>query len=226
MSKYSGGCLCGAIRYEVTGEPVRVAHCHCDDCRRATGASFATNVFFKEDDIKILQGTPKQFRHAADSGNTMTKEFCGDCGSQLFGIGSGSADTVTSLVVLIEIGIRFPPWFHSSGLRQDSLGRVVILSKVSRHGQDVLADPALVGHVIDQVSDQMNSHAPDFTLRNGQTGIRCRGAERIERRPVVADDHRQTLPDPLHSDFYKNSFALIYVQIFCIYKGCLTGRQL
>jgi hypothetical protein len=75
----------------VTGEPVRVAHCHCDDCRRATGASFATNVFFKEDDIKILQGTPKQFRHAADSGNTMTKEFCGDCGSQLFGIGSGSA---------------------------------------------------------------------------------------------------------------------------------------
>jgi len=91
METHTGGCLCGAIRYEVTGEPVRAAHCHCDDCRRATGASFATNVFFKETDIKILQGTPKQFRHAADSGNIMTKEFCSDCGSQIFGIGSGSA---------------------------------------------------------------------------------------------------------------------------------------
>ena len=41
--------------------------------------------------MKITQGTPKQFQHSADSGNTMTKEFCGDCGSQIFGIGSGSA---------------------------------------------------------------------------------------------------------------------------------------
>ena len=90
MATHTGGCLCGAIRYEVSGEPVRAAHCHCDDCRRATGASFATNVFFKEEDIKIVQGSPKQFSHTADSGNTMTTEFCGDCGSQLFGLGSGS----------------------------------------------------------------------------------------------------------------------------------------
>lgn len=90
MAGFSGGCLCGAIKYEVKGDPVRVAHCHCDDCRKATGASFATNVFVKEDDLVILQGTPRSYRHAADSGNTMTKEFCGDCGSQLFGFGSGS----------------------------------------------------------------------------------------------------------------------------------------
>lgn len=90
MSGITGGCLCGAIRYEVTGEPVRTAHCHCDDCRRATGASFATNVFFKEEDVKITQGTPSRYEHSADSGNTMIKEFCGTCGSQIFGIGSGS----------------------------------------------------------------------------------------------------------------------------------------
>lgn len=90
MAGFTGGCLCGAVRYEVRGEPVRAANCHCDDCRRATGASFATNVFVKEDDLVILRGTPKRFQHKADSGNTMTKEFCGDCGSQLFGSGSGS----------------------------------------------------------------------------------------------------------------------------------------
>ena len=90
MATHTGGCLCGAIRYEITGEPVRVANCHCDECRRATGASFATVAFFSEEDVQVVRGTPKQFRHAADSGNTMTKEFCGDCGSQLLGAGSGS----------------------------------------------------------------------------------------------------------------------------------------
>tara|TARA_R110000868_G_scaffold104557_9_gene287980 strand:- start:3328 stop:3750 length:423 start_codon:yes stop_codon:yes gene_type:complete len=90
MATHTGGCLCGAIRYEITGEPVRVANCHCDECRRATGASFATVAFFSEEDVQVVRGTPKQFGHAADSGNTMTKEFCGDCGSQLLGAGSGS----------------------------------------------------------------------------------------------------------------------------------------
>jgi len=45
---------------------------------------------FQEEDVKLVQGTPKQFFHQADSGNTMTKEFCGDCGSQVLGGGSGS----------------------------------------------------------------------------------------------------------------------------------------
>ena len=91
MAGFTGSCLCGAIRYEVNGEPVRTAMCHCDDCRKATGSTFATNVFVREDDLKILQGTPKRFQHEADSGSTMTKEFCENCGSQLFGQGSRGA---------------------------------------------------------------------------------------------------------------------------------------
>ncbi|MFT7572876.1 MAG: hypothetical protein ACI9JL_003931 [Paracoccaceae bacterium] len=90
MTTHTGGCLCGAIRYEISGDPVRAANCHCDECRKATGASFATVVFFNEDDVKVVEGTPKQFFHAADSGSTMTKEFCGNCGSQVLGAGSGS----------------------------------------------------------------------------------------------------------------------------------------
>ena len=90
MATHTGGCLCGAIRYEITGDPVRAANCHCDECRKATGASFATVAFFKEEDVKVTQGTPKQFFHPADSCATMTKEFCPDCGSQVLGAGSGS----------------------------------------------------------------------------------------------------------------------------------------
>jgi len=90
MANYTGSCLCGAIKYEVNGEPVRTAVCHCDDCRKATGSSYATNFFFKEEDIVVTEGTPKEFQHKSDAGNTMTKQFCGNCGSQLFGIGTGS----------------------------------------------------------------------------------------------------------------------------------------
>lgn len=90
MAKHTGGCLCGEIRYEIDGDPVRVAICHCDECRKATGASFATVAFFKEEDVTVTKGTLKQYFHPADSGNTMTKEFCPNCGSQVLGAGSGS----------------------------------------------------------------------------------------------------------------------------------------
>ena len=115
MVEITGGCLCGAVRYEVSGEPVRIINCHCDDCRKTTGAAFATNVFFKEADITILQGTPKSFQHTADSGATMTKEFCDQCGSQIFGKGSrgvgvksvraGTIDDPSSVIPSLDIYI-------------------------------------------------------------------------------------------------------------------------
>ena len=76
MAGFKGGCLCGAVKYEVEGEPVRVAQCHCDDCRRATGSAFATNIFVEEKNLKILYGSTSSYQHIADSGNTMTKEIC------------------------------------------------------------------------------------------------------------------------------------------------------
>ena len=84
MTKFSGGCLCGDIRYEVSGDPVRMVNCHCDDCRKATGAAFATNVFVKAEDLKVTQGKTRSFEHTADSGKERIKEFCPKCGSQLF----------------------------------------------------------------------------------------------------------------------------------------------
>ncbi len=94
MGGFSGGCLCGAVRYTVAGDPVRVANCHCDDCRKVTGASFATNVFVKEEELTIESGVTKSYQHQADSGNTMTKKFCPECGSQIFSVGTGSPGMV------------------------------------------------------------------------------------------------------------------------------------
>ena len=91
--KITGGCLCGDVQYEVEGEPFRTANCHCDDCRKATGSAYATNLFFKEEQIIIMQGAPTKFQHLADSNSTMTKEFCGNCGSQIFGSGTNRPGT-------------------------------------------------------------------------------------------------------------------------------------
>lgn len=89
MPEFKGACLCGAIRYEVSGEPVNMWNCHCDDCRRSSGASYTTNVFVKGSDLTVTQGETRRFQHRADSGNTMTKQYCADCGSQLFNGNSG-----------------------------------------------------------------------------------------------------------------------------------------
>ncbi len=88
MVQFTGGCLCGDIRYKVNAEPQYIDNCHCDTCRKATGSAFATNIFVSKDDIVVTEGKPKSFSHKADSGNTVTKEFCANCGSQLFGHGT------------------------------------------------------------------------------------------------------------------------------------------
>jgi hypothetical protein len=84
MPGFKGGCLCGAVTYEVSSDPVNMWNCHCDDCRKVTGASFATNVFVKLENVTITKGKTSTYESAADSGNIMTKEFCSNCGSQLF----------------------------------------------------------------------------------------------------------------------------------------------
>ena len=89
MAQFTGGCFCGAIRYEVNAEPQRIHNCHCDNCRKVTGSAFATNIFVAEDDVVITQGEPKSHSHTADSGSTLVKEFCANCGSHLFGHTTG-----------------------------------------------------------------------------------------------------------------------------------------
>lgn len=83
MSHLNGSCMCGDIQFDTSAAPAFAANCHCKDCRQATGAAYATINFVSTDHIS-LKGTPKQFAHKADSGNTLTKHFCGNCGSTLF----------------------------------------------------------------------------------------------------------------------------------------------
>jgi hypothetical protein len=88
LASFTGGCFCGAVRYEFNEDPVMVRNCHCDSCRKVTGAAFATNVFVKEEDLTMLQGELTTFDHVADSGNARAQEFCAKCGTSVFSLGA------------------------------------------------------------------------------------------------------------------------------------------
>ena len=94
MSVFSGKCLCGNVIYKCHAEPTVIFNCHCEDCRRATGSVFGTNFFVPEDELEIF-GEVSSYSHTADSGSAMTKRFCPNCGSLLFGNNSAKSNVVS-----------------------------------------------------------------------------------------------------------------------------------
>lgn len=79
-----GGCVCGAIRFQASGEPLRVTICHCTWCQRRTGTAFGTEVVYSADQVTLTGETPSRYRHRSDeSGRWLDVEFCPRCGSNL-----------------------------------------------------------------------------------------------------------------------------------------------
>lgn len=81
----TASCLCGAVRISC-GEPVGPGgYCHCQDCRKATGSAFSVNIPFDAGTFRVLSGEIGSFTKTADSGNELTRHFCRECGSPLYG---------------------------------------------------------------------------------------------------------------------------------------------
>ncbi|MGH6952925.1 MAG: GFA family protein [Alphaproteobacteria bacterium] len=74
-----GGCLCGAVRYSAKGRPKGVGNCHCIQCRKATGAAFATFAQFAARDVRFGRTKAKYFR----SSKWAERGFCRACGGTL-----------------------------------------------------------------------------------------------------------------------------------------------
>ena len=81
--KIEGGCLCGAIKYQAELEQTQVMSCHCKDCQCTTGSTCATFVGVPESAM-TLEGEPRSYTKKGESGNGVTRSFCGNCGSQLY----------------------------------------------------------------------------------------------------------------------------------------------
>ena len=80
LTRY-GGCSCGAVRFEVRGEPVKVGLCHCQECRKATGAVFVAYGDWSRDRFSYT-GAPSEFKG---------RSFCSQCGSRLFHLNEDKA---------------------------------------------------------------------------------------------------------------------------------------
>jgi hypothetical protein len=77
--EWTGGCLCGAVRYRASADPVRVVNCHCPTCRRTSGAAFMTFVHFPVEAFRWTSGQPTRYRSSAAA----ERGFCAVCGSTL-----------------------------------------------------------------------------------------------------------------------------------------------
>lgn len=89
----TGGCLCGAVRYEYDGEVGPAGICHCADCRRVTGSAFNVSVPMKQAQFRLVSGALKSFTVRAESGNDVTRCFCPDCGSPIYTLPPHRPDT-------------------------------------------------------------------------------------------------------------------------------------
>ncbi len=90
----TGGCLCGAIRYTVDVPITELRACNCKNCQKASGAGGSVNAVVPASALHITQGTPKRYSAVVDSGRTLHRYFCGDCGSPLYGQRAASPETL------------------------------------------------------------------------------------------------------------------------------------
>jgi hypothetical protein len=117
----TGGCSCGAIRYQIASFPLLLYTCNCTNCQTASGSAFALNMPVLARDFHILKGEPKAWRHPSPRGVQVTSWFCGDCGSRLYGeragreqivnLRGGTLDDTTWLVPAAHIFMKSAqPW--------------------------------------------------------------------------------------------------------------------
>jgi len=92
--KYHGKCLCCEVTYVAVGPPVVVAQCHCEECRRLSGTGHTVGAMFSSDAVS-LSGKLSQFSYLSDNGSQVTKAFCANCGSPIYGKNTRIPDHLT-----------------------------------------------------------------------------------------------------------------------------------
>jgi len=108
----TGGCMCGAVRYEADGESLKVGHCHCHSCRSHTGAPVVTFVVFEQDRVKFTKGNRKIYNSSPGVG----RGFCDQCGTPLTWEGDAWDRSIIEVhISTLDNPNAFVPtvhWFH------------------------------------------------------------------------------------------------------------------
>ena len=85
MIPFTGGCVCGAIRYECTAEPIMTFKCHCHDCQRVTGGGFVAGLLVPASAFRLTKGQLRYHFTPSAAGGRHKRGFCAECGSRLTG---------------------------------------------------------------------------------------------------------------------------------------------
>jgi hypothetical protein len=105
---HTGGCRCGAVRFEVASEPLSVGYCHCSDCRRATGAPVSAFVGFSLDDVSLGGATLRSFENGA-----VTRSFCGTCGSPVAYLDQRLEGRIYFMLGAMDMPGNYKPTLHA-----------------------------------------------------------------------------------------------------------------
>lgn len=126
MPTNQGGCLCGAVRYATTADPLRVTFCHCRFCQRATGGAYMVEPIFDASAFEVTNGVPATYEHRSEgSGKRVTIHFCASCGTKVF----LSLERFPGVVGVYGGTFDNPDWFE----RTPDNARHIFL-EVAQHG--------------------------------------------------------------------------------------------
>jgi hypothetical protein len=110
-----GGCVCGAVRYRLTSEPMFIHCCHCLNCQRQTGSAFVINLLIEADRVDVLTGTPRPIDVPRDDGSAQRIFRCQHCQVAIFSeygraelryVRSGTLDDPTAITPDVHIYTR------------------------------------------------------------------------------------------------------------------------
>ena len=108
---FTGGCVCGAVRYECSAEAaeIQMFKCHCRDCQHVTGGGHTPVVYVPANTFKITRGALRYFSTDSElmGARTHKRGFCADCGSRVTG-GEGPGSTGVGMTVG---SLDDPSWF-------------------------------------------------------------------------------------------------------------------
>ncbi len=106
----TGGCACGAVRFSAGGDPRFSIICQCRQCQQNTGSGNATQVCVDADGFSH-QGSPNIYRRSSESGNDVTKFFCGTCGCPLWGVTTRMTDAVMIMAGALDDPSQISPQY-------------------------------------------------------------------------------------------------------------------
>jgi hypothetical protein len=103
-----GGCRCGRIRYEVTGEPLFSLACHCTDCQHLSASAFSLGLAVAEGAFALAQGEPRRWTRTGSSGRPSHWFTCDACGTWTHTI----AESAAGLVIVRPTSLDEHRWFR------------------------------------------------------------------------------------------------------------------